>query len=797
MDYVTKRNGQRVPFDISKIVSACRKAFDACGCKMPVSFEELLTENTAWFVAAGEVEKIQDHIEDLLFKSGYQQVFKAFASYRANRALLRENRIKEVFEGIMNLDKNDVTNDNANMNAATPSGQMMKYASESTKAFTRKYLLSKPVKEAMDDNIIYPHDLDFMITRGLNCLVGDTHITIKTSTGEVKYVQMKYLDKYFDNNSGDAQQAKPNEYIWIWGRNGWTRITSISRHALTDQETLYQLKVKKGAPLKVTGNHLIPVIRDNQEILLQVNDIREGDCLIRPTEFCQNDLNNEYLDMISIINNMDFPEKNNLVIRCIGKLRKFLNYKYNISSLSTWLGVQSYPRGVKYIYLEDYNKICDEFDIPYDVIKDLSIGMKQCKETLPLFVPITPELAEVFGYIHSEGSVSFITRTEKRGIYQIVFSNSDQNMIDRFVDSWYRVFDRKPHVSPNQSVWNCVISSKLLALIFRYILGHKDKSFDIKVPDFIMNGSDNIKWHYLSALIDGDGCIKDTASKKISYSSVCRSFVEQISLLLKSLGVESAIYVQHINGRQVYFGDKLSRSHGDMHILSISGYDDISKVLNNLTGIKQQKVDVFFAYTPAKAVKCNPSKITQKIPVLEPGVFVYDIETVEHWFIANGVVVHNCLQLPLDKILQHGFSAGHGEARPAKRIETAATLAAIALQTTQNEMYGGQSIPAFDFYMAPYVRATYVEEVNKIRDLLVDGEASGFWDSIRDAEINDYIVKDLPHNSMPTYGNTGISRERIQQLAINQTVRRVHQAMEGLLHNLNSMHSRGRLFTAA
>ena len=112
-------------------------------------------------------------------------------------------------------------------------------------------------------------------------------------------------------------------------------------------------------------------------------------------------------------------------------------------------------------------------------------------------------------------------------------------------------------------------------------------------------------------------------------------------------------------------------------------------------------------------------------------------------------------------------------------------------------MYGGQSIPAFDFYMAPYVRATYVEEVNKIRDLLVDGEASGFWDSIRDAEINDYIAKDLPHNSMPTYGNTGISRERIQQLAINQTVRRVHQAMEGLLHNLNSMHSRGRLFTAA
>lgn len=149
----------------------------------------------------------------------------------------------------------------------------------------------------------------------------------------------------------------------------------------------------------------------------------------------------------------------------------------------------------------------------------------------------------------------------------------------------------------------------------------------------------------------------------------------------------------------------------------------------------------------------------------------------------------NCLQAPLDRLLTKGFKAGHGEARPAKRIETAAVIACICLQTTQNEMFGGQAIPAFDFYMAPYVRSTYIEEVNKIRDLLVDKENVEFWDAIRNATIEDYEIKVLPVDVV-----NGPSSERIKQQAINATVRRVRQAMESLVHNFNSIHSRGGLF---
>ena len=147
-----------------------------------------------------------------------------------------------------------------------------------------------------------------------------------------------------------------------------------------------------------------------------------------------------------------------------------------------------------------------------------------------------------------------------------------------------------------------------------------------------------------------------------------------------------------------------------------------------------------------------------------------------------------CIQHPLDKILSNGFKAGHGESRAAKRIETAAIMACISMETTQNEMHGGQAIPAFDFYMAPYVKMTYIEEVNKIRDLLVSVEDVQFWDDIRNADIDDYLIKELPDF---WYQGGSPGKERIKQMAINATVKRVHQAMESFIHNMNCIHSRG------
>ena len=136
-----------------------------------------------------------------------------------------------------------------------------------------------------------------------------------------------------------------------------------------------------------------------------------------------------------------------------------------------------------------------------------------------------------------------------------------------------------------------------------------------------------------------------------------------------------------------------------------------------------------------------------------------------------------CVQHPLDIILDHGFTAGHGSSRPAKRIETAAVLACISLETCQNEMHGGQAIPAFDFYLAPYVRMSYQEEVKNLEKLT--GED---LKDLYDAPIDDYEEK-------PLEGLQG--KARLEQHAINKTVNRVHQAMEAFIHNMNTIHSRG------
>ena len=136
-----------------------------------------------------------------------------------------------------------------------------------------------------------------------------------------------------------------------------------------------------------------------------------------------------------------------------------------------------------------------------------------------------------------------------------------------------------------------------------------------------------------------------------------------------------------------------------------------------------------------------------------------------------------CIQHPLDLVLEYGLKAGHGESRPAKRIETASVLACISMETAQNEMHGGQAIPAFDFYLAPFVRKTYEEEIDKAGEL--ENEDYSF---LKEAKIDDYLKRDL----------TGLQgKERAQQHAINQTVGRVHQAMEAFVHNMNTIHSRG------
>lgn len=165
-----------------------------------------------------------------------------------------------------------------------------------------------------------------------------------------------------------------------------------------------------------------------------------------------------------------------------------------------------------------------------------------------------------------------------------------------------------------------------------------------------------------------------------------------------------------------------------------------------------------------------------------------------------------CIQHPTDILLKNGFVDGHASVRPAKRIETAATVACITMEAVQNEMHGGQAIPAFDFYMAPYVRKAFEEEVEKVIEDLDDsivcnGHYAFVWTAVMKMPVKDYIKAPEPRfHPVLNIDAAGGDKEkaifdfhvrRVFQLAMNRTVKRVHQAMESFVHNMNTIHSRG------
>lgn len=183
---------------------------------------------------------------------------------------------------------------------------------------------------------------------------------------------------------------------------------------------------------------------------------------------------------------------------------------------------------------------------------------------------------------------------------------------------------------------------------------------------------------------------------------------------------------------------------------------------------------------------------------------VYDIETESHYFTANGVNVHNCCQINLEKLFRHGFNTGHGFLRTPSGIRAAGALSAIAVQSNQNDQHGGQSIPLFDFYLAPYVALTYVKQVAKIARIKFDlsPETSSTLKNKLVAlqkkmvlVINDEgkeKIKDILKETFET-DKVKCSNKKIDKLldtAYDETYGETFQSMEAFVHNLNTMHSR-------
>ena len=155
-----------------------------------------------------------------------------------------------------------------------------------------------------------------------------------------------------------------------------------------------------------------------------------------------------------------------------------------------------------------------------------------------------------------------------------------------------------------------------------------------------------------------------------------------------------------------------------------------------------------------------------------------------------------CTQIDLNKLFKNGFSTGHGHLREPNDIMSYSALAAIAIQSNQNDQHGGQAIPAFDFYLAPGVLKTFRKQFKQtLYDILDVTDFARFLNFDKIAQTIDKLTTITVDITMfePFYkDSTEVKRifEKAYEKALQKTDRITYQAMEAFIHNLNTMHSR-------
>ncbi len=160
-----------------------------------------------------------------------------------------------------------------------------------------------------------------------------------------------------------------------------------------------------------------------------------------------------------------------------------------------------------------------------------------------------------------------------------------------------------------------------------------------------------------------------------------------------------------------------------------------------------------------------------------------------------------CCQIDLVELLARGFSTGHGFLRPPKDIRSFAALACIAIQSNQNDQHGGQSVPNFDWAMANGVRMTYSRHyktaMREAIELLCGAELAQAIElpeppTMAEADVAERIAREAEQLVVAGVGADVVGKVQsfTREHAYKNTDRDTYQAMEALIHNLNSMHSR-------
>lgn len=290
--------------------------------------------------------------------------------------------------------------------------------------------------------------------------------------------------------------------------------------------------------------------------------------------------------------------------------------------------------------------------------------------------------------------------------------------------------------------------------------------------DYINQGAEKIKIEEIQDLIE------DELQKK-KYDEVYKSFSE---------------YRDRRNQSRLMFSDekKLHKFIKTIESLGLksASEDDTKRENANVDGNTPMGTMLQYGSTVSKEFAKSYLMKPRFAEAHDSGVIhIHDMD-----FLPMGTTT--CTQINLAKLFEEGFSTGHGHLREPQDIMSYGALAAIAIQSNQNDQHGGQSIPTFDYYLAPGVVKTFRKQFKQcIYDFL---DFSGFNNFIN----MDKIVKEIDKiqsiefdiNVFDQFTKDSDEVKKIFTLgyekALQKTNRITYQAMEAFIHNLNTMHSR-------
>ena len=796
---VTKRTGFTVPYNREKIYLAIKGANDDGGPQMSPQNIEEVTSQVEWDFQGREnvaVEEIQDVVEQELMKHGFYDIAKRYITYRQRHAERRkaQRHLMDTYQDIFFADAADVDlkRDNANINTDASMGIMLKLGAEGAKHFVDNYVLEERFRDADKENYIHIHDKDFSLIT-LNCLSDDTLVSVKKGDSK-EYVPFRHFDSFFHENGAEIVDVSDEGLETLSKDGAYTKIKKVLRRPQSSD--ILKIMTRDGKILRASDDHVFVTVDGEEK---PAKNLCVGDELpvaVFPEHFLPAsstdinliDLFDHNLESI-YIENTDYVKENlpkNLRAFIDIRTDRYKQYK-NSNSISFSLAEYKMIRG--YADLDESN---------------LKLTTRGSRNVIPAVIKADEKIGKYIGYILTEGSVSD---------YGITFSNKDEEILSDFESLQSSLFpDIKITRAKNASgVKILIMNSKLMRYLFEGAVAYKTKSSDIALASHLVFSNEAFTRGFVSAMIDGDGSIQSDGFR-IRFTTTSEKASVQLQQMLDTMNVKSRVSVRESIGQKAVANGIETTRHYDTFLVDITGED--------LNQYRRAFPDTIIVNRVQKKIESPTNHHRGRIVKIEREPFdgyVYDFETENHFFVSNGIIVHNCCQIDLLKLFHGGFSTGHGFLREPNSIRAYASLACIAIQSNQNDMFGGQSINCFDYAMAEGVAKSFRKAVvDEMRKALVYRFAGGFLDvdsfkkevkplnldSCRYSEDMECErakqgikrIKDILSWILERHGklsqDMSVDAATVYSLACSDVEEETHQAMEALIHNFNTLHSR-------